>query len=58
MSELLLLVEGKDGALDKKTLELIRGASDLAKDLGIEASAVVVGDETSALAEPRWRPMD
>jgi electron transfer flavoprotein alpha subunit len=51
MSEILLLVETKEGLLDKKTLELIRGGSDLAKDLGIDASAVVVGHETSSLAE-------
>jgi electron transfer flavoprotein alpha subunit len=51
MNELLLLVESKEGLPDKTTLELIRGESDLAKDLGIDASAVVVGDETSSLAE-------
>jgi electron transfer flavoprotein alpha subunit len=51
MGEILLLVETKEGLLDKKTLELIRGGSDLAKDLGIDASAVVVGHETSSLAE-------
>jgi len=51
MSEVLLLVEAKDGVLDKSSLELIRGASGLARDLGINASAVVVGHETSALAE-------
>jgi electron transfer flavoprotein alpha subunit len=51
MSEVLLLVEAKEGLLDKKTLELIRGGSDLAKDLGIGVSAVVVGHETSSLAE-------
>ena len=33
----------KKDHLDKTTLELIRGGSDLAKDLGIGASAVVVG---------------
>jgi electron transfer flavoprotein alpha subunit len=37
--------------LDKKTLELIRGASGLAKDLGTGTSAVAVGNETAALAE-------
>jgi len=51
MSEVLILVESKEGSLDKKTFELIRGACVLAKDLGTGASAVVVGDETSALAE-------
>ena len=51
MNELLLLVESKEGLPDKATLELIGGASALAKDLGIEASAVVVGHETSSLAE-------
>ncbi|MBN2123500.1 MAG: electron transfer flavoprotein subunit alpha/FixB family protein [Deltaproteobacteria bacterium] len=51
MSEILLLVETKEGSLDKMTLELIRVAGDLAKDLGTGASAVVVGDETSPLAE-------
>lgn len=51
MSDILILVESKGGALEKMTLELIRGGSELAKDLGTDASAVVVGDETSALAE-------
>jgi electron transfer flavoprotein alpha subunit len=51
MSELLLLVEAKEGLLDKTTLELIRGGSELAKDLGIDAAAVVVGNEISLLAE-------
>jgi len=51
MSELLLLVESKEGLLDKTTLELIRVGSELAKDLGIDAAAVVVGNETSPLAE-------
>jgi electron transfer flavoprotein alpha subunit len=51
MSDVLLLVEAKDGKLDKKALELIRAGSDLAKDLGVGTSAVVVGHETSQLAE-------
>ncbi len=51
MSDVLILVETKEGALDKKTLELIRGGSGLAKELGTGASAVVVGHETSLLAE-------
>jgi electron transfer flavoprotein alpha subunit len=51
MSEILILVEAKEGLLDKKTLELMGGARDLARDLSIEASAVVVGHETSPLAE-------
>jgi electron transfer flavoprotein alpha subunit len=51
MSEVLLLVEAKDGVLDNKTLELIRGASKLAGESGLDASAVVVGHETSTLAE-------
>jgi electron transfer flavoprotein alpha subunit len=51
MSDVLILVETKEGSLDKKTLELIRGASGLAKDLGTGASAVVVGHETASLAE-------
>jgi len=51
MSELLLLVESKEGQLDRMTFELIRAGSDLAKDLGIEASAVVAGHETGPLAE-------
>ena len=51
MSEILLLVEAKEGLLDKTTLELVRGGSDLAKDLGIGVSAVVVGHDTSPLAE-------
>ena len=51
MSEVLLLVEAKDGVLDNKTLELIRGGVDLAGASGLEASAVVAGHETSALAD-------
>lgn len=51
MSDVLLLVEAKDGLVDKKTLELMRGASDLAKTSGHEASAVVAGHGTAALAE-------
>ena len=51
MSDVLVLVETKGGLLDKKTLELIRGGSGLAKDLGTGTSAVVVGYETSLLAE-------
>jgi len=50
MNEILLLVEGQGGLPNKPTLELFRGGCDLAKDLGIEASAVVVGDESSPLA--------
>ncbi|MDR3568670.1 MAG: electron transfer flavoprotein subunit alpha/FixB family protein [Syntrophobacteraceae bacterium] len=51
MSEILLLVESKDGALDKKSLELMRGAGELAKELGVGAAAVVVGDQVGPLAE-------
>jgi electron transfer flavoprotein alpha subunit len=51
MNEILVLVDSKEGLLENRTLELIRGGSDLAGDLGIEASAVVVGDDTSALAK-------
>jgi electron transfer flavoprotein alpha subunit len=51
MSDILILVESKGGALEKMTLELIRGAGGLAKELGTGVSAVVVGDETSRLAE-------
>ena len=51
MSDVLILVEMKEGALDKKTLELIRGGIGLAKDLGTGTSAVVVGHETAAPAE-------
>ncbi len=51
MSEILLLVEAKDGMLDKKSLELMRGASELAGDLGVEACAVVAGSDTAKLAE-------
>jgi electron transfer flavoprotein alpha subunit len=51
MSDVLILVETKEGAVDKKTLELIRGGSGLAKELGTGVSAVVVGHETSPVAE-------
>jgi electron transfer flavoprotein alpha subunit len=51
MSDILILVESKGGALEKMTRELIRGANDLAKELGTGVSAVVVGAETSQLAE-------
>lgn len=50
MSEVVLLVEAKDGVLDNKTLELIRGANELARESGIDASAAVVGEDTSGLA--------
>ena len=51
MSEILFLVESKEGLLDNQTLELIGGGSNLGKDLGFDVSAVVVGHETSSLAE-------
>ncbi len=51
MSDILILVESKGGALEQMTLELIRGAGGLAKELGTGVSAVVVGAETSPLAE-------
>ena len=41
MSDIVILVESKGGALEKMTLELIRGAGDLAKELGTGISAVV-----------------
>jgi len=50
MSEILILAEGLANAPDKKTLELFRAGMDLARELGIEAAAVVVGDDTAALA--------
>jgi electron transfer flavoprotein alpha subunit len=51
MSDILILVESKGGALEKMTLELIRGANGLAKELGTGVSAVVVGADTAPLAE-------
>jgi electron transfer flavoprotein alpha subunit len=51
MSDILILVESKGGALEKMTLELIRGANGLAKELGTGASAVVVGADTARVAE-------
>jgi electron transfer flavoprotein alpha subunit len=51
MSDILILVESKGGVLEKMTLELIRLAGGLAKELGTGASAVVVGADTSQLAE-------
>jgi len=51
MSDILILVESKGGALEKMTLELIRGANGLAKELGTAVSAVVVGADTAPLAE-------
>jgi len=51
MSDILILVESKGGALEKMTIELIRGANGLARELGTGVSAVVVGAETSPLAE-------
>ena len=51
MSDILILVESKGGALEKMTLELIRGAEGLAKELGAGVSAVVVGGDTAPLAE-------
>jgi electron transfer flavoprotein alpha subunit len=51
MSDILILVESKGGAVEKMTLELIRGATGLANELGTGVSAVVVGADTAALAE-------
>jgi electron transfer flavoprotein alpha subunit len=51
MSDVLILVESKGGALEKMTLELIRGADGLSKELGTGVSAVVVGGDTASLAE-------
>ncbi|MDR3555344.1 MAG: electron transfer flavoprotein subunit alpha/FixB family protein, partial [Syntrophobacteraceae bacterium] len=51
MNEILILAESKDGLLDKKTLELMRGANDLGKELGAEACVVVVGDRIAPLAD-------
>jgi electron transfer flavoprotein alpha subunit len=51
MSEILVLAESKEGGLDKRSLELIRGAEVLAGDLSAGAAAVVVGAETARLAE-------
>jgi electron transfer flavoprotein alpha subunit len=50
MSEILILAEGLDNAPDKKTLELFRAGTDLARDLGIAASAVVAGENVASLA--------
>ncbi|MDR3568187.1 MAG: electron transfer flavoprotein subunit alpha/FixB family protein [Syntrophobacteraceae bacterium] len=51
MNEMLLLVEVKDGIVDKKSLELMRGASALSKELGVAACAVVAGSDTAKPAE-------
>ncbi|MDR3553643.1 MAG: electron transfer flavoprotein subunit alpha/FixB family protein [Syntrophobacteraceae bacterium] len=51
MSEILLLVEAKDGALDKKSLELMQGALGLGRQLGVATCAVVAGSDTARLAE-------
>ena len=51
MSDVLILVESKGGAVEKMTLELIRGAGGLAKELGTGVSAVVVGGDSASLAE-------
>jgi electron transfer flavoprotein alpha subunit len=51
MSEILLLLEFKEGLPDKKTLELIRGGGELAKELGAELSGTVIGEETASLAD-------
>lgn len=51
MSEILLLVESKEGSVDKMTLELIRGGIGLAEELGIPISGVVAGHETASLAQ-------
>jgi electron transfer flavoprotein alpha subunit len=50
MSEILILVEGREGLPDKKTLELFRAGTDLAQALGTPVSAVAVGDDTASLA--------
>jgi electron transfer flavoprotein alpha subunit len=51
MSEILLLVEAKDGILDKKSLELMRGAKMLGTKLGVSACAVVAGSDTAKVAD-------
>lgn len=51
MNEIVILVETKEGGLDKKTLELLRAGNDLTKDSGLSVSAVVAGAETTAMAE-------
>jgi electron transfer flavoprotein alpha subunit len=51
MSDVLILVESKGGAVEKMTLELIRGAGGLARELGTGVSAVVVGGDSASLAE-------
>jgi electron transfer flavoprotein alpha subunit len=51
MSEILILLESKEGLPDKKTLEIIQGGRQLAKDLGAALTGVIVGDETAAIAE-------
>ncbi|MBN2034654.1 MAG: electron transfer flavoprotein subunit alpha/FixB family protein [Deltaproteobacteria bacterium] len=51
MGDILILVESKGGGLEKMTLELIRGAEGLAKELSTGVSAVVVGADTAPLAE-------
>ena len=50
MSEILILAEGLGTAPDKKTLELFRAGTDLGRDLGIDVSAAVIGDDVAALA--------
>ncbi|MBI5583456.1 MAG: electron transfer flavoprotein subunit alpha/FixB family protein [Deltaproteobacteria bacterium] len=50
MSEILILVEGLEGLPDKKTLELFRAGTELARDLEAEVSAVVVGEKIADLA--------
>lgn len=50
MSEILILAEGLDTAPDKKTLELFRAGTDLGRELGIDVSAAVIGDDVAALA--------
>lgn len=50
MSDVVMLAEGREGVPEKTTLELLRGGVALAKDLGCNASAVVVGEETASLA--------
>jgi electron transfer flavoprotein alpha subunit len=50
MSEILILAEGLGEDPEKKTLELFRAGTDLARDLGAPVAAVVVGENTAALA--------
>jgi len=47
---IIVFIEHRNGVLNKTSLEAVAAAQDLASQLGLPASAVIVGSDTAALA--------